>query len=66
MRRLTPQTPIIFCASPRPFAGLEETIRKVRTKLGLSQRRAGAVFRGGPSAFDKYERGLVEPSGPTV
>ncbi|WP_371425785.1 type II toxin-antitoxin system MqsA family antitoxin [Tardiphaga sp.] len=43
-----------------------ETIRKFRTKLGLSQRRAGAVFRVGPKAFDKYERGLIEPSGPTV
>ncbi len=43
-----------------------ETIRKVRTKLRLSQRRAGTVFRVGPNAFDKYERGLVEPSGPTV
>jgi HTH-type transcriptional regulator/antitoxin MqsA len=43
-----------------------ETIRKVRTKLRLSQRRAGALFRVGPNAFDKYERGLIEPSGPTV
>jgi HTH-type transcriptional regulator/antitoxin MqsA len=43
-----------------------ETIRKVRTKLHLSQRRAGALFRVGANAFDKYERGLVEPSGPTV
>ncbi|OYU88883.1 MAG: XRE family transcriptional regulator [Bradyrhizobiaceae bacterium PARB1] len=43
-----------------------ETIRKFRTKLGLSQRRAGAIFRVGPKAFDKYERGLIEPSGPTV
>lgn len=43
-----------------------ETIRKVRTKLRLSQRRAGAVFRVGSSAFDKYERGLIEPSGPTI
>jgi HTH-type transcriptional regulator/antitoxin MqsA len=43
-----------------------ETIRKVRAKLRLSQRRAGAVFRVGPNAFDKYERGLIEPSGPTI
>lgn len=43
-----------------------DTIRKVRTKLRLSQRKAGTVFRVGPKAFDKYERGLVEPSGPTV
>ncbi|MBV8474853.1 MAG: type II toxin-antitoxin system MqsA family antitoxin [Hyphomicrobiales bacterium] len=41
------------------------TIRRVRAKLGLSQREAGALLRVGESAFDKYERGLVEPSGPT-
>ena len=43
-----------------------QTIRKVRTKLRLSQRKAGALFRVGPNAFDKYERDLVEASGPTV
>jgi HTH-type transcriptional regulator/antitoxin MqsA len=42
------------------------TIRRIRAKLKLSQRAAGAVFKVGPNAFDKYERGLVEPSGPTV
>lgn len=42
-----------------------ETIRRVRTKLGLSQREAGALLKVGENAFDKYERGLVEPSGPT-
>ena len=42
------------------------TIKRVRAKLKLSQRAAGAVFRVGPSAFDKYERGLIEPSGPTI
>ncbi len=41
------------------------TIRRVRAKLKLSQREAGALFKVGESAFDKYERGLVEPSGPT-
>ncbi len=41
-------------------------IRRIRTKLKLSQRAAGAVFKVGPNAFDKYERGLIEPSGPTV
>ena len=34
--------------------------------LKLSQRAAGAAFKVGPNAFDKYERGLVEPSGPTI
>lgn len=42
------------------------TIRRIRTKLKLSQREAGALLRVGESAFDKYERGLVEPSGPTI
>lgn len=41
------------------------TIRRVRTKLKLSQRDAGALLKVGENAFDKYERGLVEPSGPT-
>ena len=42
------------------------TIRRIRHKLHLSQRAAGAVFGVGARAFDKYERSLVEPSGPTV
>ena len=46
---------------PTPMA-----IRKLRTKLRLSQRQAGAIFKVGENAFDKYERGLVEPSGPTI
>lgn len=42
------------------------TIRRVRNKLNLSQRDAGALLKVGENAFDKYERGLVEPSGPTI
>jgi len=42
------------------------TIRRLRAKLKLSQREAGTLFKVGESAFDKYERGLVEPSGPTI
>jgi HTH-type transcriptional regulator/antitoxin MqsA len=42
------------------------TIRRVRAKLKLSQRAAGMAFKVGANAFDKYERGLIEPSGPTV
>jgi HTH-type transcriptional regulator/antitoxin MqsA len=41
------------------------TIRRIRTKLRLSQREAGALLKVGPTAFDKYERSLIEPSGPT-
>jgi HTH-type transcriptional regulator/antitoxin MqsA len=43
-----------------------ETIRRLRAKLQLSQREAGALFKVGENAFDKYERGLIEPSGPTI
>jgi HTH-type transcriptional regulator / antitoxin MqsA len=42
------------------------TIKRVRSKLKLSQREAGALFKVGENAFDKYERGLIEPSGPTI
>ena len=42
------------------------TIRRMRTKLKLSQREAGSLFKVGENAFDKYERGLIEPSGPTI
>ena len=41
-------------------------IRALRKKLKLSQRDAGELFKVGANAFDKYERGLVTPSGPTV
>lgn len=42
------------------------TIRRVRTRLNLSQREAGLLLRVGENAFDKYERGLIEPSGPMI
>lgn len=48
-------------AGPAP-----STIRRIRTKLKLSQREAGSLFKVGENAFDKYERGLIEPSGPTI
>ncbi|WP_255609307.1 type II toxin-antitoxin system MqsA family antitoxin [Methylosinus sp. Sm6] len=38
----------------------------MRAKLSLSQREAGVLFKVGENAFDKFERGLVEPSGPTI
>lgn len=43
-----------------------DEIRKIRAKLKLSQREAGELFKVGENAFDKYERGLIEPSGPTI
>jgi HTH-type transcriptional regulator / antitoxin MqsA len=42
-----------------------ESVRRVRMKLNLSQREAGLLLKVGENALDKYERGLVEPSGPT-
>ena len=33
-------------------------VRRIRTKLKLSQRRAGEIFGGGPNAFSRYERGV--------
>ncbi|OKP76382.1 hypothetical protein BTE77_16320 [Ensifer adhaerens] len=33
--------------------------------MKLSQREAGSLLKVGENAFNKYERGLVEPSGPT-
>ena len=38
---------------------LPEEIRRIRRKLGLSQREAGLVIGGGPQAFQKYESGLI-------
>ena len=43
-----------------------DDIRALRRKLKLTQRDAGELFKVGANAFDKYERGLVAPSGPTV
>jgi HTH-type transcriptional regulator/antitoxin MqsA len=58
----------VALASLKAQAGLPtpDRIRALRQRLRLSQRKAGDVFGVGPKAFDKYERGLVEPSGPTV
>lgn len=41
-----------------------EEIRRIRQRLGLSQRRAGEVLGGGPRAFQKYESGEVVISRP--
>lgn len=41
---------------------LPEDIRRIRRKLGLSQRDAGLVIGGGPNAFQKYEAGDIVAS----
>jgi HTH-type transcriptional regulator/antitoxin MqsA len=44
---------------PRP-----DEIRRIRTRLKLSQRKAGEILGGGPRAFQKYESGEVAVSRP--
>lgn len=41
-----------------------DEIRKVRKRLGLTQREAGRIIGGGPNAFQKYEAGDVVLSKP--
>ena len=41
---------------------LPSEVRRVRQKLGLSQREAGRMLGGGPNAFQKYESADVLPS----
>ena len=41
-------------------------IRVIRELLGLTQREAGELLGGGPSAFAKYESGTVKPSAAVV
>jgi len=39
-------------------------VRRIRKKLGLTQREAGRLFGGGHNAFSRYERGLArQPKG---
>jgi len=37
-------------------------VRAVRKKLGLTQEEAGRIIGGGRRAFQKYERGTMQPS----
>ena len=41
-----------------------QEIKRIRMKIGLTQREAGAIFGGGPNAFQKYEQGTVTVSKP--
>ena len=43
-----------------------DEIRRIRTRLSLSQVKAGEVFGGGPRAFTKYEAGTTKPTSSTV
>ena len=37
-------------------------VKRIRTKIGLTQQQAGAIIGGGPNAFQKYESGEVTVS----
>jgi HTH-type transcriptional regulator/antitoxin MqsA len=41
---------------------LPQEVKRIRTKIGLTQREAGAIIGGGPNAFQKYEQGTVTVS----
>ena len=41
---------------------LPEDVRRIRSKLGLTQQAAGELIGGGPRAFQKYEAGDLLPS----
>jgi HTH-type transcriptional regulator/antitoxin MqsA len=36
-------------------------VRRIRKKLGLTQRQAGEIFGGGHNAFSRYESGTTRP-----
>ena len=36
-----------------------DEVRRIRKKLGLTQREAGELIGGGPNAFQKYESGEI-------
>lgn len=39
-----------------------DEVKRIRTKIGLTQQQAGAIIGGGPNAFQKYEAGEVTVS----
>lgn len=41
-----------------------QDIKRIRKKIGLTQREAGAILGGGPNAFQKYEQATVTVSKP--
>jgi HTH-type transcriptional regulator/antitoxin MqsA len=56
-------TPLLLAHRVRIEGGLDPAeVKRIRVKLGLSQRAAGRVIGGGPIAFHKYEKGEVATS----
>ena len=45
---------------------IKREIKRIRMKLGLTQKQAADIFGGGVNAFSRYERGEAEPGPSTV
>ena len=41
-----------------------QDVKRIRAKIGLTQREAGTILGGGPNAFQKYEQDTVTVSKP--
>ncbi len=52
----------VECAYRELRAAYAARIKAVRKKLGLTQEEAGWIIGGGRRAFQKYERGTMQPS----
>jgi HTH-type transcriptional regulator/antitoxin MqsA len=48
-----------FCAEVDAEPLVPSEVRRIRRKLGLTQKEAGEVFGGGIRAFSHYERGVT-------
>jgi HTH-type transcriptional regulator/antitoxin MqsA len=49
---------LIHCVRERE----SKELRRIRKKLGLTQKEAAVIFGGGVNAFSRYERGETEPN----
>lgn len=45
---------------------VKQEIKRIRRKLGLTQKQAAEIFGGGVNAFSRYEKGEVEPGPSTI
>jgi HTH-type transcriptional regulator/antitoxin MqsA len=52
----------VECAYRELRVAYASRIKAVRKKLGLTQEEAGRIIGGGRRAFQKYERGTMQPS----
>lgn len=45
---------------------VKQEVKRIRRKLGLTQKQAAEIFGGGVNAFSRYERGEAEPGPSTI